>query len=59
MKNVFGIGAVLIILAGIIGWVLNIIAIVSSMGDFAVTTMFIARCVGVFFAPLGAVLGYF
>ena len=41
-----------------IGWIWNVVKIVQS--DFAVITgMFIARCIGVFVAPLGAVLGYF
>lgn len=59
MKNVFGIAGVIIVLAGIVGWVMNIVAILSGIGDTTLTTMFIARCVGVFFAPLGAILGYF
>lgn len=46
-----------IVVAGFVGWVLNIASIVGLIGD-PITTMFIARCVGVFFAPLGAVLGY-
>lgn len=46
---VLGIGA---------GWVLNVVKIVQN--DFApITGMLIARIIGVFIAPLGAVLGYF
>ena len=45
-------------LAGIIGWVLNIVAIVHALAD-PITGMFLARCIGVIAAPLGAVLGYF
>ena len=53
------IGAVVAILmmAGAIGWVWNIVKIVQSLG-YDLTTLFVARCVGVFFAPLGAILGY-
>ncbi len=40
------------------GWVMNIIKITQSFGD-VLTGMFIARCIGVFVAPLGAVLGWF
>lgn len=42
---------------GISGWILNIIKI-SGSGFDVITGMFIARCIGVFVAPLGAVLGY-
>ncbi len=43
----------------IIGWVWNIVKIVELAGaDVAVTTMFILRCVGVFLAPLGGILGW-
>jgi hypothetical protein len=47
----------LILIAGT-GWVLNIVSIVKS--DFApITGMLVMRIIGVFMAPLGAVLGYF
>lgn len=39
------------------GWVANIVKFVGLL-DGGVTTMFIARCVGIFVAPLGAVLGF-
>jgi hypothetical protein len=45
-------------LAAIGGWIANIVKFVGMM-DGGVTTMFIARIVGVVAAPLGAVLGYF
>lgn len=44
-------------IAGVIGWILNIASIVHMLND-PITAMFIARVVGVFAAPLGAVLGY-
>lgn len=47
-----------LILAGIYGYVSNIINIAHSLGD-PITGMFIARLVGVIAFPLGAVLGYF
>lgn len=42
------------------GWVWNIVKIVQSMPDglAGITGMFVARVVGVFIAPLGAILGY-
>ena len=41
-----------------LGWVLNIVGIIAVISD-PVTGMFILRCIGVFVAPLGAILGYF
>lgn len=45
-----------IFIAGLIGWVLNIIQIATS--DH-ITGMVLVRVLGVMIAPLGAVLGYF
>lgn len=44
------------IIAGIIGWVANIVQLVGMASD-PITAMFVLKCVGVFFAPLGSVLG--
>lgn len=50
--------AFVLAIAALYGWVMNIVGIVNTIhGD--VTAMFIARCVGLFIAPMGAVLGYF
>ena len=38
------------------GWIMNITAIIHSSG---LTGMVIARIIGVFMFPIGAVLGYF
>lgn len=44
-------------IAGVIGWVMNIMAIAAS--DFShITGLLILRIVGIFIGPLGAVLGY-
>jgi hypothetical protein len=48
---------ILLIIAAVIGWVWNIVKIVGSISD-PLTAMFIARCVGAFVAPIGAILGY-
>lgn len=48
---------VALIAGGMFGWVWNIVKIVQSDFD-VITGLFIARCIGVFVAPLGAVLGY-
>jgi hypothetical protein len=51
-------GAILLIAFALFGgWIANIIAIVNSLHG-AIDAMFIARCVGVFVAPLGGVLGF-
>ena len=39
------------------GWLLNIGKVILAL-DGGVTAMFIARIVGIFFAPLGGVLGW-
>lgn len=41
---------------GVVGWVANIVQIVSMIAD-PVTGLLIIKCVGVFLAPLGSVLG--
>ena len=46
-----------IILAGIGGWIANVVKLVGLLGG-DITAMFVARVVGVFAAPLGAVLGF-
>ena len=45
-------------MASLVGWCMNIWALYGSVGG-PLNAMFIARCVGVFVAPLGALLGYF
>ena len=46
-----------LILAGGFGWVWNIVKIVNTGFDIF-TGLLIARCIGVFVEPLGAVLGF-
>lgn len=47
----------IIVIAGAIGWILNVIK-VTALFDNPVDAMFVLRCVGILLAPLGAVLGY-
>lgn len=47
----------MVIVIAILGWIMNIMTLIQT-ADAAVTGMFILRCVGIFVAPLGAVLGY-
>jgi len=46
-----------IVVAAIVGWVMNIITIAHSSFD-VLTGMLILRIVGIFVGPLGAILGY-
>jgi hypothetical protein len=61
--KIAGIGALIawiisggLFIAGCIGWVLNIVEIVH--GGMEITPVLILRFVGIFVAPLGAVLGW-
>lgn len=46
---------VIVIVIGVCGWVWNIVKIA---GSDAINAMVILRCIGVFIAPLGSVLGF-
>jgi hypothetical protein len=48
-----------LILAAFAGWVMNIVEIINAGFSSDWNGMLIARCIGVFVAPLGAVLGWF
>ncbi len=56
MKKSFGIGFIEFCLFVFIGWVSNIVQIVQNIYD-PLTALFIAKCAGVFFFPLGSILG--
>lgn len=46
-------------LAALGGWIANIVKLVYMFGDnIEITTMFVGRILGIFLAPLGAILGY-
>lgn len=45
-----------VIFASIAGWVMNLAEILATVSG-PITAMFILRCVGVFVAPFGAILG--
>ena len=47
-----------IILAAAGGWIANLVKFIAMIGD-GVTSLFIARAIGMFFAPLGSILGFF
>lgn len=47
----------LLVLAAFVGWVMNIVKLASSETLF--TGMNAVRAIGIFLAPMGAVLGFF
>ena len=50
------------ILAAIIGWIMNIIAVAHLLFTdqaLVITGMLVLRIIGIFVAPLGSILGYF
>ena len=51
-----GIFSLTIFVAGLIGWTMNIVTIATTYSEL--TGLMIIRIVGIFIAPLGAVLGY-
>jgi hypothetical protein len=57
MNSFLGLAYLLALLVGFVGWVLNIIDIVHTIGG-PLTAMFVARLIGVLAFPLGAVLGF-
>lgn len=56
--TLFNLGIVGFWLAGVVGWVANIWQIMQLIND-PITALLIIKCVGVFFAPIGAILGIF
>lgn len=55
--ELFVIGWIMLLLFAAGGWIANIVKIINTGFD-VFTGLLIARCIGVFVAPLGAVLGY-
>lgn len=49
--------ALAFVIAGVTGWVLNIIELANIVGG-DITGMFVLRIIGIVIVPLGAVLGY-
>ena len=55
-----GISVIFLWIIAICGWVANVVKLIGMISvNEPITTMFIARCVGVFAAPFGAILGFF
>jgi len=56
--TLIGLFYLLIVISGTIGWFLNLYKI--AISDFSILTgMLVLRVVGIFIAPIGAVLGFF
>ena len=57
-----GAASIFAVIVVVFGWALNLLALIGSAGDLKsmsdVTPLMALRAVGVFVAPLGAVLGY-
>lgn len=58
IKGTLGILGICIWIAGIAGWIMNLVKVIDSLG-LEQTNMFMFRCVGIIVAPIGCVLGYF
>ena len=58
MRYVVGlIALVVVVIAGIGGWIANIVQLVNASFD-PLTGLVVLRVIGIFIPPLGAVLGY-
>ena len=57
MRAIIILAHLAVLIAVVYGYINNIVSLVGMLGG-DVTTMFVARCVGIFAAPLGVVLGY-
>lgn len=58
LAEMFFIGYTIIFIVALVGWVMNIVAVVHSSFE-TISGLLVARIIGIFAAPLGAVLGYF
>lgn len=54
---VFQLLVVMLVVAGVCGWIANVVKLVGSNFD-PITGIVVARAIGIFVAPLGAVLGF-
>ena len=57
MGNFLGFGLIIFWIVGIAGWLSNIVQLVQYNWDSTITVLFVLKCVGVFLAPLGSILG--
>lgn len=57
--SIFGVIYILIWIAAIMGWMMNLIAVFQLAAADKINAMFVLRCIGILVAPLGAILGWF
>ena len=57
-NNVMIFGMIGFVIVCLVGWVMNIIALVGAIND-PLTGMILLRGIGIIVAPLGSVLGFF
>ena len=57
--SLIGLLIVLLWIAFVAGYVLNIFNIINNLSTDEVTNMFIFQCIGIIIAPLGSILGWF
>jgi hypothetical protein len=57
LSSLFTLAMVFVVLAGCYGWAMNIVSL-ADMEAWPMTGMFVLRVIGIFFAPIGAILGY-
>ena len=56
--SLIGLLIVLLWIAFVAGYVLNIFNIINNLSTDEVTNMFIFQCIGIIIAPLGSILGW-
>lgn len=62
IEGFFGLMIILVWLAAIAGWIMNIITLIKLAmvsGPVEFTLIIVLRIIGIFVAPLGAILGWF
>ena len=57
--SLIGLLIVLLWIAFVTGYVLNIVNIINNLSTDEVTNIFIFQCIGIIIAPLGSILGWF
>lgn len=55
--EILGIIFFVIVVAGVIGWIMNIVKLIANM-NLPITGVFVLRIVGIFVPIIGAVLGW-
>lgn len=57
MNSGFAITIILLWVAAVVGWIMNIVQLVGMINS-PITTLFILKVVGIFAAPFGSVMGW-